>query len=54
MEVLEKDRKKGEKIEKQWRNIFEKKNNKIKNEFERILKGELPISLDKTLLEMKN
>ena len=49
-EIMESWRKigeRGESLEKQWRNIFEKKNNKIKNEFERLLKGELPLSLDK-------
>ncbi len=38
---------KGEKIEDEWNNALKKKNTKIKDEFKRLLKGELPISLDK-------
>ena len=38
---------KGEKIEDEWNSALKKKNNKIKDEFKRLLKGELPISLDK-------
>ena len=38
---------KGEKIEDEWNVILEKKNTKIKEEYKRLLKGELPLSLDK-------
>ena len=38
---------KGKKIEEEWNLILEKKNTKIKEEYNRLLKGELPISLDK-------
>ncbi len=38
---------KGEKIEDEWNSALKKKNNKIKDEYKRLLKGELPISLDK-------
>ena len=38
---------KGKKIEDEWNVILEKKNTKIKEEYNRLLKGELPISLDK-------
>ena len=38
---------KGKKIEDEWNVILEKKNTKIKEEYNRLLKGELPLSLDK-------
>jgi transketolase len=38
---------KGKKIEEEWNLTLEKKNTKIKEEYNRLLKGELPISLDK-------
>ncbi len=38
---------KGEMIEQEWNKILSKKNKKIKDEYERLIKGELPISLDK-------
>ena len=38
---------KGEEIEKEWNNILSKKNIKIKEEYERLIKGELPEDLDK-------
>ena len=38
---------KGEKIEDEWNSALKKKNIKIKDEYKRLLKGELPISLDK-------
>ncbi len=37
----------GKKIEDEWNIILEKKNVKIKEEYNRLLRGELPISLDK-------
>jgi len=40
---------KGEKLEEEWNNILDKKNSKIKEEYERLIKGELPIALDKIL-----
>ncbi len=39
---------KGEKLENEWKKILNKKNNKIKEEYERLIKGELPIALEKT------
>ena len=44
---------KGEKLEEEWNNILSKKNNKIKDEYERLLKGELPAELDKILGDEK-
>ncbi len=44
---------KGEKIEDEWNSALKKKNTKIKDEFKRLLKGELPISLDKILGDEK-
>ena len=38
---------KGEKLEEEWNNILSKKNTKVKEEYERLIKGELPIELDK-------
>ena len=40
---------KGEKLEEKWNNILGKKNTKIKEEYERLIKGELPVDLDKIL-----
>ncbi len=44
---------KGEKIEEEWNKILDKKNTKIKEEYERLLKGELPLSLDKVFGDEK-
>ena len=44
---------KGEKLEKEWNNILSNKNIKIKEEYERLMKGELPVSLDKILGDEK-
>jgi len=44
---------KGEELEKKWNDILSKKDDKIKEEFERLLRGELPISLDKMLGDEK-
>ncbi len=44
---------KGEKIEDEWNVILAKKNTKIKEEYKRLLKGELPLSLDKILGDEK-
>ncbi len=38
---------KGEKLEDEWNNTLGKKNTKIKEEYERLIKGELPVELDK-------
>ncbi len=38
---------KGEDLEQEWNKILKKKNNKIKEEYERLIKGELPVTLDK-------
>ncbi len=38
---------KGEKLEEQWNNILNKKNTKFKEEYDRLISGELPIELDK-------
>ena len=38
---------KGEKVEEEWNNALDKKNTKLKEEYERLIKGELPIELDK-------
>ena len=38
---------KGEKIEDEWNSALKKKNTKIQDEYKRLLKGDLPISLDK-------
>ena len=40
-------------MKRNWNNILNKKNNKIKEEYERLNKGELPISLDKILGDEK-
>jgi len=44
---------KGEKLEEKWNNILSKKNTKIKEEYERLIKGELPVDLDKILGDEK-
>ena len=44
---------KGEELEKKWNDILNKKDNKIKEELERLDKGELPTSLDKILGDEK-
>ena len=44
---------KGEKLEKEWNNILSKKNTKLKEEYERLIKGELPTTLDKILGDEK-
>jgi len=44
---------KGEMIEGEWNKILNKKNNKIKEEYDRLMKGELPLSLDKVLGDEK-
>ena len=44
---------KGEKLEEKWNNILGKKNTKIKEEYERLMKGELPVDLDKILGDEK-
>ncbi len=44
---------KGEKLEEKWNNILGKKNTKIKEEYERLIQGELPVDLDKILGDEK-
>ena len=44
---------KGKKLEEKWNNILGKKNSKIKEEYERLIKGELPVDLDKILRDEK-
>ena len=44
---------KGEDLEKKWNDILNNKDNKTKEEFERLSKGELPINLDKILGDEK-
>jgi len=44
---------KGEKLENDWNIILSKKNNKIKDEYQRLLKRELPAELDKILGDEK-
>ena len=44
---------KGKKLEEKWNNILGKKNTKIKEEYERLIKGELPVDLDKILGDEK-
>ena len=45
--------KKGQKIEESWNSILSSKNSKVKEEYERLTKGELPISIDKILGDEK-
>ena len=44
---------KGEKLEEKWNDILDKKNTKIKEEYERLIKEELPTNLDKILGDEK-
>ena len=44
---------KGKKLEEKWNNILGKKNTKIKEEYERLIQGELPVDLDKILGDEK-
>ncbi len=44
---------KGEKLEEEWNSALSKKNTKIKEEYERLMKGELPVELDKILSDEK-
>ena len=44
---------KGEKLEEEWNNILAKKNTKLKEEYERLIEGELPEELDKILGDEK-
>ncbi len=44
---------KGEKLEDEWKSILTKKNTKIKEEYERLLKGELPAELNKIMGDEK-
>jgi len=44
---------KGKKLEKDWNSVLDKKNSKIKEEYERLIKGELPSELDKILGDEK-
>ncbi len=43
----------GEELENKWKINLEKKNNKIKSELERLIKGELSLSLDKVIGDEK-
>ena len=45
--------KKGEEFEKKWKTSLEKKDNKIRNEFERLIKGEISLNLEKVLGDEK-
>ena len=44
---------KGEELETKWKNILDKKDKRIKEEVERLAKGDLPISLDQILGDEK-
>ena len=44
---------KGEELEAKWKNILDKKDKKIKEEVERLAKGDLPLSLDQILGDEK-
>ena len=44
---------KGVRLQEEWNNILSKKNTVIKEEYERLIKGELPITLDKLLGDEK-
>ncbi len=44
---------KGEKLEDEWNKNLNKKNTKVKQEFERLIKGELPIELEKVIGDEK-
>jgi|TARA_B100002052_G_scaffold252575_1_gene241228 transketolase len=43
----------GEKLEKEWKKILDDKSSKIKKDYERIIKNELPINLEKILGDEK-
>ena len=45
--------KKGEKLNEEWNNMLSKKNNKIKEEYERLKKRDLPLELEKILGDEK-
>ncbi len=44
---------KGEKLEEKWNDILDKKNTKIKEEYDRLIKEDLPTNLDKILGDEK-
>ena len=44
---------KGDELEKKWKTILEKKSAKIKNEFERLIKGDLSLNFDKVIGDEK-
>ena len=44
---------KGEELETKWKKILDKKDIKIKEEVERLAKGDLPLSLDQILGDEK-
>ena len=44
---------KGEEIEEEWNKVLDKKNSKIKEEYQRLIRGELPLNLDKILADEK-
>ena len=44
---------KGDELEKKWKNNLEKKSDKIKNEFERLIKGDLSLNFDKVIGDEK-
>ena len=45
--------KRGNLYEKKWKSIFNKKGNKVKDEFTRLINGRLPKNLDKNYRERK-
>ena len=45
--------KKGEELEKKWKIFLEKKDNKIRKEFERLIKGDISLELEKVLGDEK-
>ena len=45
--------KKGEEFEKKWKTSLEKKDNKMRNEFERLIKGDISLDLEKVLGDEK-
>ena len=45
--------KKGEELEKKWKLFLEKKDNKIRKEFERLIKGDISLELEKVLGDEK-
>ena len=44
---------KGDELEKKWKNNLENKSDKIKNEFERLIKGDLSLNFDKVIGDEK-